>query len=205
MYQLYCFGESGNAYKVALFLAACELPWEAKWVDFFNGETRSDAFRSSINEMGEAPVLIDGNRKLSQSGMILMHLAKKHEQFNGQSENEEQEILRWILYDNHKFTSSIASLRFMINFTKTGETPVTEWLRNRALTALKIVDQRLASSKSLVSDRLTIADLSLSGYLFYGNELPFDLTAFPNVLRWLDTIKALPGWRPPYEMMPTKA
>ena len=54
-YQLYCMGESGNAYKVALMLELCGLDWEPKWVDFFNGETRSETYRSEINEMGEVP------------------------------------------------------------------------------------------------------------------------------------------------------
>ena len=44
-YRLYCFGESGNAYKAALMLELCRLSWEPVKVDFFNGETRSDAYR----------------------------------------------------------------------------------------------------------------------------------------------------------------
>ena len=40
-YELYCFGESGNAYKVALMLQAAELNWKPRFVDFFNGETRT--------------------------------------------------------------------------------------------------------------------------------------------------------------------
>ena len=36
--KLYCFGESGNAYKVALMMELSGLPWEQVFVDFFNGE-----------------------------------------------------------------------------------------------------------------------------------------------------------------------
>ena len=38
MIKLYCFGESGNAYKVALALNLTATPWEPVFVDFFNGE-----------------------------------------------------------------------------------------------------------------------------------------------------------------------
>ncbi len=48
-------------------------------MDFFRGEARSPAFRA-INEMGEVPVLIDGDVKLTQSGVILMHIVRKDRQ-----------------------------------------------------------------------------------------------------------------------------
>ena len=41
-----------------------------------------------------------------------------------------REILRWMLFDNHKFTSYIATLRFMVSLAKTGETPVTDSCAN---------------------------------------------------------------------------
>ncbi|MGE4247356.1 MAG: glutathione S-transferase, partial [Parvibaculaceae bacterium] len=63
-YTLYCFGESGNAYKAALMLALCRLDWQARKVDYFNGETRNAQYRSDTNEMGEVPVLEHNGRKL---------------------------------------------------------------------------------------------------------------------------------------------
>ena len=59
--KLYCFGESGNAYKAALPLHLSGLDYEMIEVDFFGGETRSPEYRANINEMGEAPVMIDGD------------------------------------------------------------------------------------------------------------------------------------------------
>lgn len=55
-YRLHCFAQSGNSYKAALALALAGADWEPVFVDFFNGETRSPAYRAQ-NEMGEAPVL----------------------------------------------------------------------------------------------------------------------------------------------------
>ncbi|NHX27697.1 glutathione S-transferase, partial [Escherichia coli] len=67
--KLYCFGESGNAYKAALTLELAELEWEPVFVDFFNGEARSEAFLA-LNPMGEVPVMIDGDVTLTQSGVM---------------------------------------------------------------------------------------------------------------------------------------
>jgi glutathione S-transferase len=54
-YQLYCFAQSGNAYRVALMLNLIGADWEPIWVDFFaKGEQRTPEYRTNINEMGEA-------------------------------------------------------------------------------------------------------------------------------------------------------
>jgi hypothetical protein len=76
-YQLYCFGESGNCYKAALMLELCKADWQPIFVDYFNGQTRSPEYRGQVNEMGEAPVLVHGTRKISQSGVILDYLAEQ--------------------------------------------------------------------------------------------------------------------------------
>ncbi len=201
-FKLYCMGESGNSYKVALMLEVCGLKWTPIWVDFFNGETRTPEFRSTVNEMGEVPVLLHGGRKLTQSGVILDYLAEVTGKFGPKNDDERREILRWMLFDNHKFTSYIATLRYMISLAKTGETPVTEFLRGRVLNSLKIVDGHLAHQEFLLGEHPTIADFSLCSYLYYGEELPFALSSFQHVNTWLERLKELPGWKHPYDLMP---
>ena len=71
---LWCFGESGNAYKAALAMTFADMAWEPVFVDFFGGEARGEAFRA-LNPMGEVPVLVDGEVTLSQSGVILDYIS----------------------------------------------------------------------------------------------------------------------------------
>ena len=201
-YQLYCFAESGNSYKAALMLALTHSRWTPIWVDFFKGETRSEAYRRDVNELGEAPVLVHGSERLSQSGVILDYLAEQTGQFAARDARERREIWRWILFDNHKFTSYFATLRFLVGLQKTGETAVTEFLRTRATGAFGIVDKHLAGKDFLLGVRPTIADLSLAGYLYYPEETGLDLQSFANLSAWRERIAALPGWVAPYELMP---
>src|SRR5499426_3741474 len=201
-YRLYCFGESGNSYKAALMLALSGCDWEARRVDYFDGETRGDAFRNTVNEMGEAPVLEHAGKRLSQSGVILTYLAERTGRFGGRNADERLEALRWILFDNHKFTSYFATLRFLVGLQKTGETPVTEFLRTRALAAFGIVEKHLATRPFMVGDAPTIADISMVGYLYYPEETGIDRKAFPNIEAWTKRIAALPGWKNPYDLMP---
>jgi glutathione S-transferase len=201
-YRLYCFGESGNSYKAALTLELCGLDWEPRRVDFFKGETRSEPYRDDVNEMGEVPVLEHKGVRLTQSGVILTWLAERTGRFGPKDERERLEILRWILFDNHKFTSYFATLRFLLGLQKSGETPVTAFLRERAKGAFGIVDKHLARQLFLIGDRPTIADLSLVGYLYYGEETGLDRAPYANLNAWTDRIAALPGWKHPYDLMP---
>ena len=199
--QLYGFGESGNTYKAALMLQLCGVDWSQVNVDFFNGETRSASYRAEINEMGEVPVLVDGDRRLAQSGAILTYLAEKTGKFGGRSEDERLEILSWLFFDNHKFTSYLATLRFLLALAKTGETPVTEFLRLRAKAALAIAEQHLATRSFMVGEAPTIADMSMCGYLFHPEDYGVAWDGFPHIQRWLARIAALPGWKGPYDLL----
>ena len=201
-YVLHCFAQSGNAYKVALMLQLAGAEWEARFCDFFNGATRTPEFRAEVNEMGEIPVLEHKSLKLSQSGVILDYLAEELGEFGAHTEDEAREILRWVLFDNHKLTSYTATLRFLRQFAKTGETPVTAFFEARAKSAYAILDKHLDGRRFVAADRPTTADLSLCGYLFWPEEIGIDFTPYSNIARWLDAIRALPGWVHPYELMP---
>ena len=197
-FKLYCFAQSGNAFKVALMLQLCGAKWEARFVDFFNGETRTPEYRANINEMGEVPVLEHRGQHLSQSGVILHYLADHF----GKYQADKREVLRWILWDNHKLTSYIATLRFLVHFQKTGETPVTEFLRARVKGSLGILDAHLAKSAFAVGGEASIADFSMCGYLYWPDEFGVSWSDYPRIGAWLDRIRALPGWVHPYELMP---
>ena len=162
-YTLYCFAQSGNAFKAALMLNVCQADWSSRFVDYFNGETRTSEYRREINQMGEAPVLEHRGKKLSQSGVILTYLADCLGRYGADNEDEEREILRWLLFDNHKLTSYTATLRFMLTFTKTGETLVTEFLRGRSQTALEILDGHLAAHRFAVGERPTLRIFRCAG------------------------------------------
>jgi glutathione S-transferase len=203
-FKLHCFAASGNSYKVALFLALANADWEPVVVDYFGGETRSEGWRDNLNEMGEIPVLEHKGLKISQSGVILDYLAEVTGQFGARNDDEKRDIWRWILFDNHKFTSYYATLRFMVGLQKTGETPVTKFLRERAIGAYRIVDKHLADNTFLVGDRLTIADLSLVGYVYMPEETGIDMAEFPHIAAWKERISDMPGWRHPHDLMPGK-
>jgi glutathione S-transferase len=205
-YQLYCFAQSGNAYRAALMLNLIGADWEPVWVDFFGkGVQRTPEYRTKVNEMGEVPVLVHGAKKLSQSGVILTYLADHSGKFRPEGEDERLEALRWILFDNQKVTGYLGPYRFLRVLAKPpGDPAVLGFLKGRIDNNLAIVDQRLASRPFVLGPRATIVDLSLTGYFYYpAEEFGFDIAReHKNIAAWLERIKALPGWKHPYDLMP---
>jgi len=204
-YELYCFAQSGNCYRAALMLNLIGADWKPVFVDFFKGETRTPAYRSDINEMGEAPVLAHGEKKLSQSGVILNYLAKRAGKYLPDGEEQEHEALRWIIFDNQKVNGFLGPYRFLKNWVKPAPDPaVLAFFKGRIDGSLGIIGKRLEKAPFLLGDRPTIADVSLAGYLYYPpDEFGFDLGKdHPAIAAWRDRMKALPGWAHPYDLMP---
>lgn len=206
-FTLYGFSESGNAYKAALMLSLCAADWEVARVAYFAGETHQSAYRE-MNVMGEAPVLVhhkpDGDLTLSQSGVILHYLADVLGRYGPGTDAEKREVLRWILFDNHKLTSYTATARFRLRFLKLpADDPVTVFLVTRMRGAFDVLDAHLEGREWVAAERMTIADLSLCGYLFWPEQFDTNWNDYPNIKAWLSRIRALPGWAMPEDLMPS--
>lgn len=205
-FQLYCFAQSGNAYRAALMLNLIGADWEPVWIDFFGaGVQRQPDYRESVNEMGEVPVLVHGKKKLTQSGVILTYLARKSGMYLPKGEDEELEALRWIIFDNQKVNGFLGPYRFLKNFApKPGDPAVMAFMKGRIDGALTIVNKRLLKTPFLGGDRPTIADISMCAYLYYpAEEFGFDIRKdHPAIADFLDRVQALPHWGHPYDLMP---
>ena len=201
--KLYCFGESGNAYKAALALELSGLDWEPVKVDFFGGETRTPDYRAHVNEMGEAPVLVDGDVKLTQSGVIQQYVTDKSGKHGGAPEDR-YEVLRWVLWDNHKLSSQAGMTRFLMNFLpeKHRDPNVIAFMQGRLKAAYATLNTHLEGRDWIVGDGLTNADLSCCGYLYYPEPFGFDRADWPHIDAWLTRLSQMPGWKHPYDLMP---
>ena len=203
-YRLHCFDHSGNAYKVALFLAYAKADWEPVWVDFFNGATRTPAFRE-LNVMGEVPVLEHRGEVLTQSGAILDYLAAVTGQFEPGPENA-REAMRWLLFDSQKLSGMLGPWRRFLKLALEAERDpaVIAFLEGRARGALSVLDAHLSDRDWVATDWMSIADLACAGYVFYEDDYPIDWASeYPAVARWKARLRAEEGWAHPYDLMPS--
>ena len=137
----------------------------------------------------------------------MLHLAEATGKFAPVDAGQRNDALRWILFDNHKFTSYLATYRFLRSLApQAPDASVLAFLKTRFEAAAAIVDKHLGRSKFMIGDKPTIADFSLAGYMFYPvEEHGFDWgSSHPNIHAWTERIRALAGWADPYELMPGK-
>ena len=203
-YRLHYFPESGNSYKLALMLTLCGQTFEPVWTDFGSGITRTPAWRQTVNPMGEIPVLEEDGVRLTQTAPILLHLSERFGRFGGANAAETFEILRWLFWDNQKLSGFMATYRYLRAFTPSPDPQVMTFLRRRLDDFLKILNEHLSTHNYVAGPSVTVADLSMMAYLsFPKEEAGYDLaTSHPAIQAWLNRLATLPGWLPPYDLLP---
>jgi glutathione S-transferase len=203
-YRLHCVGASGNSYKIALYLNCAGLDWEPVGVDFAGGQTRDAKWRADNNSMGEIPVLEVNGKRMSQSGAILLWLAETTGKFAPTS-GHRFEAMRWLFFDNHKFSNNYAMHRVQNCMTPQAAHPaVLAFLRSRVESAFSIAEKHFKDHPFVLGDSPTIVDFSMAGYVYYpAAETGFDIAAeYQAIDAWRERVAALPGWKPPYQLMP---
>ena len=145
-------------------------------------------------------------RSSRQSGVILTYLADRSGKFKPEGEDERLEALRWIIFDNQKVNGFLGPYRFLKNFAKPAgrsrgdgvpQGPHRRQPRHRRQAARRPAVHARASGRPSPTSRSC-------AYLYYpAEEFGFDIAGtHKNIAAWLDRIKALPGWKHPYELMP---
>ncbi len=184
MNRLYDNTDSGNGYKVRLFLTQLGLPFERIELDTERGETRTPDFLAR-NPNGKIPLLeLADGRRLAESDAILFYLAEGTP-YLPTDRFERAQVLQWMFFEQYSHEPNIAVAR--------------HWLRHLEMTperraALAVMERHLTGRTFFVADRYTIADIALYAYTHVADQGGFDLTPYPEIRTWLDRIATQPGW-----------
>ena len=131
-------------------------------------------------------------------------MSEKSGKFGGRGADERREVLRWVLWDNHKLSSNAGLTRFLMNFLPEDKRPdeVIAFMQGRLKAAYAVLNDHLDGRDWIVGDRITNADLSCCGYLYYPEPFGFDRNDWPHIDAWLTRLSQTPGWKAPYDLMP---
>ena len=201
-FTLYCFAQSGNAYKVALMLepvrreVGAALRRLLRRRDAHAGVPRDqrDGRGAGARARRQAPFAV--RRDPALPAPIT----------SANSSGEDRlEVLRWILWDNHKLTSYIATLRFMVTFAEDrrdagapSSCAAASRRLARAFSTSHLEKSAFAVGNQPVDRRLLDVRLPVLA----GRVRRIAGTSIPRIGAWLERIRALPGWVHPYELMP---
>jgi glutathione S-transferase len=194
--RLYDFPFSGNGYKIRLALAYLGLAVEYEIVDIVAGEARSPAFLAK-NPMGQIPMLeLSDGTCLRESNAILFWLTEGT-RLMPKDPIAKTRVIQWMCFEQSNVDQVLGRTRFLKRYPTFRATAQEEWDQWYAVgyRALGVMEQELASRTFLVGNSYSAADICLYGYVHCAEDGGFDLTPYPNVVRWRAEVQSLTHFR----------
>ncbi|HEU4531495.1 MAG TPA: glutathione S-transferase family protein [Steroidobacteraceae bacterium] len=206
MLTLYDYLPSQNAYKVRLLLSHLGRPYRTEIVSIFEGRGQDPEYLR-INPTGAVPAIRTEDGKVLAESLAILTFLAEGSRYLPQDPYQRARALQWMSFENDYLQNSIGSLRFWTLTGKLGRRPpaLVEMKRQAALKCLAILERALESQPFLLGDAYTIADMACFAYTHLAEDANLPLTEHPNVVRWLDRVRAQPGFLPqvyPYAVDP---
>ena len=190
---LYNSQVSGNCYKVRLLFAHLGMRYERREMDVVDRSNRAELL-GDLNPALRVPTLVlDDGRPLAESNAILFYFAEGT-RYLPEDRYERAQVLQWMFFEQYSHEPNIAVVRFWVAFSDAPPPDPEIGARRRAgYAALDAMERHLSSREFLVSERFTIADISLYAYTHVAGEGGFDLAGYPAIRAWLDRVAGQPG------------
>jgi GST-like protein len=195
------FHATPNSMKVAVLLQELELPFTVKPVDIFEGEQHTAAFKA-INPNAKVPAILDGDTTVFDSHAILLYLADKHGRFVPEDQTEYATMLSWLQLVATGLSPFSGQAIHFIHYAPEQLAYAVNRYTREVERHYAVLNERLGQVTDLAGEQYTIADMALwgwaasAGYIF-GAE---GLTAYPNLLRFMDDMAARPAVQRALEM-----
>ncbi len=184
----------GNTRDLRVLWAAEEmgLPYEIVGMDHPNHDLDSSAYRA-LNPFGQIPVIDDDGVIVTESGAILLFLARKTGKLWSRDLAGEAQILRWTVAALNTIEVPVLSLWF-VNISGGKGTKPSDALRAWSAMRLEQLDGWLANRTFIATDDFTVADILMTHVLAgqAGEEL---LAPRANIRAYRARCTERPAWR----------
>ncbi len=150
-----------------------------------------------LNPNARIPTLVDGDVVLWESMAINLYLAQKYQ---GPMHSESAEVFG--LAAQWSFWAMLEIERLLLELLEhsvllpeySRDASVVERVGLLLRKPLTVLNDALAGRGFLASDGFTVADLNVAGILMWGKLSRMDMSAYPNLARWLDGCLARPAY-----------
>jgi glutathione S-transferase len=178
--------------RVLWALEEMGLPYEIVGMDHPNHDLDSPAYRA-LNPFGQIPVIDDEGVVVTESGAILLYLARKSGKLSPRDLAGEAQVLRWSVAALSSIEVPLLTLWFVNLNGGKGSQP-SEALHGWADMRLEQLDGWLANRQFIATDEFTVADILMSHVLGGGTDQAL-LKPYANVLAYQARCTERPAWR----------
>eukprot|EP00742_Colponemidia_sp_Colp-10_P004378 GILJ01004674.1.p1 GENE.GILJ01004674.1~~GILJ01004674.1.p1 ORF type:complete len:236 (+),score=24.85 GILJ01004674.1:26-733(+) len=186
---------------VMLFCKLNNIPYELQQVSIAKLEQRSAEFRK-INPVGQLPAMQDDDGFcLAESATIFRYLATTRRvgdswyPLDAKKRAIIDRALDWHLGNLRKGAAGYFAHSWLLPKMNL---PASDAICQDALAllkrCLKMMDATLSSQQFLTGSDISMPDLLGACEIAQLKVIPFDLSPYPNVIRWLRQIEQLPPW-----------
>jgi len=187
-----------NGRKIAVALEEMALPYEVIPVNITRGEQMAPSFLA-ISPNNKIPAIVDpdgpGGKPVSvfESGAILLYLGEKAGKFLPKPLIDRIPVYEWLMWQVGGFGPMPGQVHHFIALEN--EQDRAYGLKRFTAETRRlygVLDRRLGASE-FVAGGLSIADFAILGWAWRHERHNVELSDFPNVKRWYETMMARPA------------
>ena len=207
--KLYMSPASTTCRPILMFCAEHDMKIELVVVDLMSGAHMQEDFVKR-NPMHRVPFLEDGDLKLTEGSAILKYLAEKSDTSIYPAEDSKKrsqinERMDWFntgFYMDYGY--NLVYPQVLPNYRRESEAEQSSTLasgKDKGAHWLQLLNDHWIGPKNnyVCGDEITLADYLGAGYVTLGEIIGQKFDDYPNVARWLKTMKSLPSWAKVHE------
>jgi GST-like protein len=194
-----------NGQKIALFLEEGALEWEARPVNISKGQQFDPAFLK-ISPNNKIPAILDrkpagGGEPLGvfESGAILLYLAEKTGRFLPADPVGKSRATQWVFWQIGGLGPASGQANVYVGEMAEKNPGATERTFGELKRLYKVMDGQLGRTAYLGGADYSIADMACYPTILNHERHKIALEDYPNVKRWVETIRARPAVQRAYE------
>ncbi|TXN01867.1 glutathione S-transferase [Methylobacterium sp. WL64] len=197
MIELYAWN-TPNGRKISVALEEMSPPYRVRTVDITQGEQFDPAFLA-ISPNNRIPAIVDpdgpgGSISVFESGAILLYLAEKSGRFLPADPRRRMAVLEWLMWQMGGFGPMPGQVHHFLGVAEKDRAYGLERYLKETHRLYGVLDRRLAAAE-FVAGALSIADFAILGWAWRHERHQVDLSDYPQVKRWYDTMMARPAVR----------
>lgn len=191
MIEVYAFA-TPNSVKVPIALEELGLDYALHGINVRKGEQKAPDF-VALNPNAKVPVLVDGDLVLTESAAILVYLAEKTGKLLPASGEGRARVFEQLFFHASGLGPAFGQAGF---FKKQAAEPqpiaIARFEAEAARTA-GMLDAALGRHAYVAGNIFTIADIAHFGWLWRRAFAEVDISALPNLSRWVAEIESRPA------------
>ena len=178
--------------RVLWALEEIGLDYDIVGMDHPNHDLDSPAYRA-LNPFGQIPMIDDDGVVVTESGAILLYLARKSGKLMPHDLAGEAQVLRWTVAALNTIEVPVLTLWF-VNLNGGEGTKPSEALQDWAKMRLKQLDGWLAKRQFIATDDFTVADILMTHVLNAGTDQEL-MKPYANILAYRARCTERPAWK----------